>query len=171
MTGVKGRSGTRSTPEQKARASAAAKVASDARWSAGSAQPGQPGIAAMLDPESDDPDKRLGKPMSWGDELKRQQVEGEKIANRKREVEVQRAEVELARAQDERDEARGKLLTRDDHRASVQTVVEKILANLSIITGAAIATHPPEAQPSVRHLMTQAETEFRLAAMKALAGK
>jgi hypothetical protein len=114
MSGVKGRSGKLTTAAQKASASERGKKGMASRWGTPPAIP----PSTATDPTSDDADARLGKPVTWGDELKRQQVEGERIQNRRRAVEVERAEVELTRAQDERDEARGKLLTREHHRAA-----------------------------------------------------
>lgn len=109
MAGVKGRSGKLTTADQKAMASTRGRAAAAARWGSSLPPPPSPENA-----ESDDPVLRLGKPLTWGDELKRQQVEGEKIANRKREVEVSRAEVELQRAKDEADQSRGRLVDRAD---------------------------------------------------------
>lgn len=104
MTGIKGRSGKATTLEAKR-----AKAAGGAKGGRGrSSAPALPPSGAT-DPKSDDPVKRLGKPLTWGDELKRQQVEGERIQNLRRQVEVRRAEVELATATDKANEASGKL--------------------------------------------------------------
>jgi hypothetical protein len=106
MAGVKGRSGKATTLEAKL-----AKAAGGAKGGGNrSRQPALPPSTAT-DLASDDPVKRLGKPLTWGDELKRQQVEGERIQNRRREVEVQRAKVELATATDKARESSGKLRT------------------------------------------------------------
>lgn len=163
MPGVIGRSGKATTLEAKLAKAEGGRKAGRGRPLNGPALPPPTG-----DPTADDPVERLGKPMTWGDELKRQQVEGERIQNRRREVEVQRAEVELAKAQDERDLTNGKRLTKEQHRAAVQSVVELILASVPILTDAALSQHPPEQHPTVRHALTKAEAAFRLAAMAAI---
>ena len=164
MSGVKGRSGKLTTAAQKASASERGKKGMAKRWGTGNLPP----VPEGLDPTADDADARLGKPVTWGDELKRQQVRGEEIQNERREVEVERAKVELAKAQDERDLANGKRLTKDQHRTAVQSVVELILASVPILTDAALSQHPPEQHPTVRHALTKAEAAFRLAAMAAI---
>jgi len=157
MSGIKGRSGKLTTAAQKSSASERGKTGMAKRWGAADIPP----IPVGLDPASDDPVARLGKPVTWGDELKRQQVEGERIQNRRREVEVQRSEVELAKAKDERDLARGALKTRDEFRASITAIVEEIVSRLSILVDAAVETHQPEQQPRVRHLMEAAVYKLR----------
>lgn len=108
MAGIKGQSGGKAlTAEDKAK-KAAATAAREAKRREKLSAP------AVLDPRSEDPKKRLGLPLTWGDELKRRQVEGETIQNKRRQVEVSRAEVELQRAKDEAQEARGKLVERSE---------------------------------------------------------
>lgn len=160
MTGIKGRSGKATTLDAKL-----AKAAGGAK-----AGRGRPLVAALppstaTDLASDDPVERLGKPLTWGDELKRQQVEGERIQNRRREVEVQRAEVELAKAQDERAIARGDLRTREQYRESVAAIVARIIEASSTLTTASVSQHPPERQPAARHQFEQALAAWRSSAM------
>lgn len=103
MTGIKGKSGGKAlTAEAKAKKAAAG------------ASRGASQISTPLDPTARDPEKRLGLPVTWGDELKRRQVEGEAIQNRRREIEVQRAEVELENAKTEAQESRGRLVDRSE---------------------------------------------------------
>lgn len=112
MVGVKGKSGGKAkTPAEKAKKAAAGQLSHGK-----SAPPSAPTPPAATDPHADDPILRLGKPQTWGDELKRQQVEGERIQNRRREIEAKRAEVELATALDKANEARGKLWTSEQVR-------------------------------------------------------
>lgn len=152
MVGIKGRSGGKAlTPEDKAKkmAAAAARVAQDL-------PPPDPAHA-----DADDPVLRLGKPLTWGDELKRQQVEGERIQNRRRHVEVDRAAVELARAQDERDEARGKLVLKTDRDKALADLAAVMVADLSILVDAGVALVPVEHRPQARHLMDKAVAQYR----------
>ncbi len=153
MTGRPGRSGKLTTAAQKASAADRARK----RWGQADIPPLPPG----LDPGSDDPDVRLGKPVTWGDELKRQQVRGETIQNDRRQIEVQRAAVELARAEDERDEARGKLLTLDQHRERLRKLTETWLAHLTSLSDACLAAVPPEHQPAARHKLDAALAKYR----------
>lgn len=155
MSGVKGRSGKLTTSKQKTSASERGKKGMAARWGTSLLPP------PTGDPSAEDPVLRLGKPVTWGDELKRQQVEGERIQNRRREVEVQRAEVELAKAQDEHAKERGQLRSLEWIRERDASRVDIILSHLPILVDAALATHPPEQQPKARHAMDQAVAEFR----------
>ena len=162
MTGVKGRSGKATTLEAKLAKAAGGRKAGRGR-PLGQSPPSLP-PAGAIDPTSDDADARLGKPLTWGDELKRQQVEGERIQNRRREVEVQRAEVELNRAREEADEASGRRLSKDKHRESVAAIVGEIVDAASSLLTAAVSLHPPERQPQARHQMEIAINEWRRAA-------
>jgi hypothetical protein len=117
MTGIKGRSGKATTLAAKQAKSAGGAKGGRGRSSAPSLPP-----STATDPLSDDPVQRLGKPLTWGDELKRAQVDGERTQNRRREVEVQRAEVELRRAREEADEASGRRVLRTDMDAAVKKV-------------------------------------------------
>jgi hypothetical protein len=157
MSGIKGRSGKLTTAEQKASASERGKLGMAKRWGKTNIPPTPTGI----DPSSDDPVLRLGRPVTWGDELKRQQVEGERIQNRRRQVEVDRAAVELARAQDERDTARGKLLPADEARAAMRDLAAVLLSHVPVIVDAALALVPVEAQPTARLKLDAAVAEFR----------
>lgn len=151
MVGIKGKSGGKATtPEAKALKSQAARVREERRAKT---------VAIK---------GQLGDPVTYGDLLKSVQVDGELLQNERRAIEVQRAEVELAKAQDEHDKERGNLLTKEQHRAAVQSVVELILASVPILTDAALSQHPPEQHPTVRHALTKAEAAFRLAAMAAI---
>lgn len=160
MTGIKGRSGGKATTldekAQKAKATAAREEKRNAK---------RPETPHGSDPTSDDPVVRLGRPVTWSDELKRQQVVGERIQNRRREVEVQRAEVELARAQDEHALARGDLRTREQFRESVAAIVAAMVEASSSLTLAAISSHPPERQPAARHQFESALAAWRTSAM------
>lgn len=156
MSGVIGRSGKATTLDAKLAKAAGGRKAGRGRPLNAPALP-----PATGDPTADDPVARLGKPLTWGDELKRQQVEGERIQNRRREVEVKRAEVELLKSRDERDLARGALKTKVEFRESVTTIVEEIVSRLSILVDAATETHQPEQQPRIRHLMEAAAYKLR----------
>jgi hypothetical protein len=157
MSGVKGRSGKLTTVGQKASASERGKKGMAKRWGTGNLPP----VPEGLDPTADDADARLGKPVTWGDELKRQQVEGERIQNRRRQVEVQRAEVELAKAQDERDIASGRQVTKEWHATEVRALSELFVSRLSQITDAALSLIPPEQQPAARHALDRAVDAYR----------
>lgn len=161
MTGVPGRSGKVTTAEDKAVRAEAGRKGMASRYGKTNLPP-----PTATDPTSDNPVERLGKPVTWGDELKRQQVEGERIQNRRREVEVQRAEVELAKAQEEHDQARGKLMTKDQHRDAVGSIVGAIVESSSSLLTAAVSLHPPEQQPMARHQFEQALAAWRIEAMK-----
>lgn len=160
MSGIKGRSGKLTTAEQKASASERGKKGMATRYGAPPALP----PSTAVDPESDDPVERLGQPLTWGDELKRQQVKGEEIQNQRRAVEVQRAEVELAKAQDDRAEARKLLIPRADHIRDIRAIIDAIISDLTPISDAAVNFVPPEQQPRMRHIMDQAIHTFRVAA-------
>jgi hypothetical protein len=142
MAGIKGRSGRVTTAEQK-----------EARAAAGRASHGLPPNPPPLDPEADDPVARLGRPITWGDELKRAQVEGERTQNRRRQIEVERAAVELERARDEADEARGKLIPRKDLEAALSSIRDAWWRSAQVITSdllAALPGLPIEAREQVR---------------------
>jgi hypothetical protein len=151
MAGIKGRSGGKATTLEAKQLKSAATAAREAR---------KREIAATK--------TALGPPVTYGDLLKSAQVDGELLQNDRRAIEVQRAEVELARAQDERDIARGLLITQEDHLAQAKEIVDRILSHLPIIVDAALAQHPPERQPTVRHALDQAVRQFREAAASAV---
>jgi hypothetical protein len=170
MGGVKGRTGKAITPEQKEAKSRAGKIGMASRWGT----PPDPSLPPPLRPsaslppppsledrDSDDPIVRIGKPFTWPDELKKEQVRGEQLANEKRAIEIQKAAVELEKAKDERDIARGKLLTRDAHRQAVGELVAELVAGLDGLVGVAAALVPPEQQPGTRHAMAQAIAKIR----------
>lgn len=144
MSGIKGRSGGKATTIEEKQAKSAATAAREAR---------KREIAATK--------RKLGQPVTYGDLLKSAQVDGELLQNDRRAIEVQRAEVELARAKDERDTARGLLRTRDEHLDAVRAITGEIIARLSIIVDAAVNLHQPEQQPGVRHKMDAAANQLR----------
>lgn len=153
MVGIKGRSGGKATtPEAKALKSAATAAREERRRK----------TAALKG--------KLGDPVTYGDLLKSVQVDGELLQNERRAIEVQRAEVELAKAQDERSIARGDLISRERHLDQVRETIDRVLALLPVITDAALAQHPPERQPTVRHAIDQAVREFRERAAVAVKG-
>lgn len=179
MGGVKGRTGKAITPEQKEAKSRAGKIGMASRWG-GRPRPAEPDASpgpslppplrpsaslppppSLEDRDSDDPIVRIGKPFTWPDELKKEQVRGEQLANEKRAIEIQKAAVELEKAKDERDIARGRLLTRDAHRQSVGEIIAELVAGLDGLVGVAAALVPPEQQPGTRHAMAQAIAKIR----------
>lgn len=108
MAGVKGRSGVATTREHKLAKAAAARK----RWGSpepGTLAPGPPGKP----PQPIDGDLRtiaehdahIGRPVTWGDALKRLQLIEQDIINERREVELEGAQVDL-------DERRGRLVER-----------------------------------------------------------
>jgi hypothetical protein len=144
VAGIKGKSGGKATTaEEKAKKSAASRARETRRAKA---------LAIK---------GKLGDPVTYGDLLKSVQVDGELTQNERRAVEVERAEVELSRARDERDLARGLLKTKVEFRESVTAIVEEIVSRLSILVDAAVETHPPEQQPRIRHLMESAAYKLR----------
>ena len=74
---------------------------------------------------------------------------------------VEQAEVELDEARIKRDLSRGALKTKTEYREAITAIVEEIVSRLSILTDAAVSTHPPEQQPRVRHLMDTAARQLR----------
>lgn len=81
----------------------------------------------------------------------REQSNGELLNNEKRRMEI--------------DQARGKLLTRAEHREAVSSIVMAILEASSSLTAAAVSLHPPEQQPVARHQFEAALSKWREAAM------
>jgi len=178
MSGVKGRSGKATTPEAREAKRHGGMLAGRGRPlprdSDGNAVRPDAGMPPSMRPpsnlppppspedrDSDDPIVRIGKPFTWPDELKKEQVRGEQLANEKRAIEIQKAAVELEKAKDERDIARGRLLTRDAHRQAVGEIIAELVAGLDGLIGIAAALVPPEQQPGTRHAMTQAVAEIR----------
>jgi hypothetical protein len=144
MPGVKGKSGGKATTAaEKAAKSAAARAREERRKQ----------IAAT---KTD-----IGPPVTYGDLLKSIQCDGELLQNDRRAIEVERAAVELAKARDDRDLARGAMKTRTEYREAITAIVEEIVSRLSILTDAAVSTHSPEQQPRVRHLMDAAARQLR----------
>lgn len=76
------------------------------------------------------------------------------------------AEVELEEARDRRDQARGKLMTKDQHRDAVGSIVGAIVESSSSLLTAAVSLHPPEQQPMARHQFEQALAAWRIEAMQ-----
>ncbi len=167
MTGVKGRSGRANTPEAKAAKARAGR----ARWGED-----HPGDAATGAPDRsptplDDPletladhDRQIGRPVTWPDALKRLQMVEQAIINEKREVELEEAKAK-------RDLARGEALTKQRHLELIRETVDCILSLIPIVTDAALAQHPSERQPVVRHALDQAVRQFREEAAVAVRGK
>lgn len=81
----------------------------------------------------------------------REQSNGELLNNEKRRMEI--------------DQARGKLLTRAEHREAVAAIVTSILEASSSLATAAVSLHPPEQQPVARHQFEAALSKWREAAM------
>ena len=178
MSGVKGRSGKSLSPEAREAKRLGGMLARRGRPLT-RAEDGTPIIPSPAPPErprgastlppppseedrlSDDPEIRIGKPFTWPDELKKEQVKGEQLANAKRAIEIQKAEVELEKSKDERDIARGKLLSRESHRASVAAVVASIVTALDTLPGIAAELVPPEQRPMAMHRMQQAIAKLR----------
>ena len=159
MSGQKGRTGRAITPEAKATKARATAVREAARGLDREER------RAAMPPEkaaANNSVKRLGQPMTWGDELKKQQVIGVTKENKKKDVELQMAMVGLAKAKDERAVANGKRLTRSEHDEAIADLAAKCIERLSLITDVAIGLVPPEAQPSARHAMARAVEAYRI---------
>ena len=159
MTGKKRRSGCAVTPEAKAKKARATAIREAAR---GLDREERRAAMPPKKATSDDPVERLGQPVTWGDELKKQQVSGVTKENKKKDVELQMAMVGLAKAKDERDIANGKRLTRSEHDEAIADLAAKCIERLSLITDVAIGLVPPEAQPGARHEMARAVEAYRL---------
>jgi len=78
------------------------------------------------------------------------------------------AEVELAKAQDDRDVARGRLLTREQVEARDAARDELVLGRLSELTEASVRLHPLEAQAEARRQLGIVLAEFRRSVAAAL---
>lgn len=170
MTGVPGRSGKVSTPEHREAKRRAGQLAGIATREARAARSAL--ALGDLPAGSDDaPDEQeTGLPpiepgrfdnapftvSNWMDlkDLKAVELADVKIAT---------ARVELERAQSERDQARGKLLTSEQVREREAARTEMILAEIGRLVDAAVATHDPQHQPACRHAMDRAVAEFRAA--------
>lgn len=133
MVGIKGRSGGKAVTLEAKQLKAAATAAREAKRAEAQA-------AAAADRNA------LGPPLTYGDLLKSEQVLGERTQNRRREVEVQRAEAELEEAllklsiskgevipKEELDRAMVKF--RDSWWREVQQVSGLVLPRLSDIPG------------------------------------
>jgi hypothetical protein len=159
MSGKKGRTGIAITPAAKATKARATAIREAARHMDREER------RAAMPPErvaASDSVERLGQPMTWGDELKKQQVVGATKENQKKDIELQMAQVALARAKDDRAAAIGKLLTRRAHDEAIAELAAKCIERLSLITDAAIGLVSPEAQPAARHAMTHAVEAYRV---------
>ena len=142
MSGKKGRSGRATTPEAKrARSDAARK-----RWGqppAGTYAPGAPGqppqeLVGDLRTIAEH-DEHMGRPVTWGDALKRMQLVEQDIINERREVELDEARLKFSVAAGkmvERAELeRAVLKVRDAWWREVQSVAGMVLQRLSAMSG------------------------------------
>ena len=142
MSGKKGRSGRATTPEAKrARSDAARK-----RWGqppAGTYAPGAPGqppqeLVGDLRTIAEH-DEHMGRPVTWGDALKRLQLVEQNIVNDRREVELDEARLKFAVAAGkmvERAELeRAVLKVRDAGWSEAQRIAGMVLARLSDLSG------------------------------------
>ena len=121
MAGVKGRSGKVTTAASKAKRSAAARK----RWGEKPAPVSPPNPAPTALPKTKgkvgrlrsiaEHDVHLGLPQSYGDALKRLQLDEQVSINKRREVELAKAKVDL-------DEHRGRLVPRDDLTRAVAKI-------------------------------------------------
>lgn len=178
MTGVKGRSGKTSDPKaRRQRALAGQKggrSSGGGTYSGGSGgfdsgpdpidperMPPDPG-AGFLDllPGSNPYDKVVTKTkgrFGYLDAKAREQSNGELLANEKRQQDLA--------------VARGKLLTREQHRAAVASVVTAIIEASSTLTTAAVSLHAPEQQPVAQHQFEAALSKWRESAMALIKGE
>ena len=159
MSGQKGRTGRAITPAAKAAKARATAIREAAR---GLDREARRAAMPPAKAAANDSVERLGQPMTWGDELKKQQVIGVTKENKKKDVELQMAMVGLAKAKDERAVANGKRLTRSAHDEAIADLAAKCIERLSMITDVAIGLVPPEAQPGARHEMARAVEAYRL---------
>jgi hypothetical protein len=160
MSGVKGRSGKISTPEQReerrrlnidaAHASAQAKADMRATVPAPS-EVEHPAALLVAFPELATYPFPIHDPLGLRDAL---ECVG-KIHK------ARESEVELEMAKDKRDLARGKLLTREAHRQAVATIVEFIVASLETLPSVAAELVSAEQQPAARHRMSCAIAKLR----------
>lgn len=163
MVGVKGRSGRPSTPEHATQkrlagiASAAARYGSQATPKPPESPP--PQLAGI-----EDYDAQLGRPSTWGDAKRREEVRGELTLNQARVVDLEKAQAALA-------QLRGSLLTRDQAVREVADYAAALLDGLSAIIDAGLAHVPQERQPAARLSMQRAIDAIRLKAVADIRGR
>jgi hypothetical protein len=161
MSGVKGRSGKVTTPEQReARRQAAIAGGNAALAAAAERRTPVPPPTSSIDhpagllaafPELASYPFPICEPLGLKDAL---ECVGKSYK-------AKESEVELEMAKDKRDIARGKLLTREAHRQAVAAIVESIVSSLDSLPGVAAELVPPEQQPIARHKMQMAIAKLR----------
>lgn len=151
MTGVKGRSGRVTTPEQREarRLAAQAGGLAAARREADRTAANAPEVDAGPSAES-------GQfPVACWMDLK------DKLECELRLRKIEQADIEVERAEIERDKARGDLLTAERAREREAARVERILQRLGTIVDTALSQFAPERQPEVRLAITRGIDAFR----------
>ena len=140
-------------PAERSRIAKEAVAAREKRRNAPAPPPTDP--ALQLDSIADY-DRLLGRPANWGDAKRREEVQGEIIANERR--------------RDDAALARGKLFSREQVLARDEKRDAAVLEHLQEITEAMVKLLPLEAQPDGRRKAQEVLAAFRSATAARLKG-